>query len=692
MIHTVIFLLLLRPSLSEAVPSVQITMEGPNSMFDGRYDYDDGLARYTRETIDAETGYTEFIVHGSDGSWHLQSLSNDLEHGAREITVASASNLHGDPWTLQEMPQPNNKWVVTIEGNSRSILAKTTLAATRDNRTAAVLKLYRAPASSDSEHALSAAIAFAFLRAEHASTIACHETFVCVHPNSEIYGEYASLGSFAFSDTSEVAQRIQQALQEVGLLKHLDSDVFGLSSGWSVDFLHAVPADSPALQVPFTGTGTYVFLLDTGIRHTHEAVVGRVSTQYSRNYVDGTKTPWDDGGHGTHVASVVSSVAPNATLVSSKVMNSQGRVYGHTLLAAVDDILTNHVPSIRSGDSGAGLVLSMSLSFSTRWMPIESAIDKAWDSGVATVAAAGNDNIDVCQGGDRSPQAAQRAIGVANLQQATHPQLATSSNFGSCPKLPTSNRTLLNKWCSMSMPWEFSNLAEAEARCYSEAAVLTCHGVYNRQCQTQEEQTKFKLCLTEPIDSSIGSCVVEVPRVKSIDVYAPGSNVRGAYHTDDAAYRFMTGTSMSAPLVAGVLALLMEQEDALDLEALVGTRLLRDSCRTDSTVLHSDGSVESSEACVLSLRALHVANYSYTPTAHRRPRSTVDAPQMSTTLQWLLVSITIFAFLAICSIVDAHGHSANSNANETPNASYAVVSGSEATISRVQLCSHRLDA
>ena len=138
----------------------------------------------------------------------------------------------------------------------------------------------------------------------------------------------------------------------MGLLKHLDSDVFGLSSGWSVDFLHAVPTDSPPLQVPFTGAGTYVFLLDTGIRHTHEAVIGRVSTQYSRNYVDGTKTPWDDGGHGTHVASVVSSVAPKATLVSSKVMNSQGRVYGHTLLAAVDDILTNHVPSIRSGDSG----------------------------------------------------------------------------------------------------------------------------------------------------------------------------------------------------------------------------------------------------------------------------------------------------------------------------------------------------
>ena len=683
MTHATLLLLLLWFPLRESVPSVRVAMGGPNAMFDGRYDYDKHFSRYTREAVDVDTGYTEFIERGGDGSWQLRSLSNDLEHGTRQITIASASNLHGDVWTVHELPQPNNKWVVTIEGDSGSILAKTASWAAHDNRTAAVLKLHRAPTASDSEHALKTAIAFAFLRAEHATTRPCHKTFVCVYPNSEIYGEYARLGAFAFSDTSEVARRIQTALQEAGLLKHLDSDVFGSSSGWTVDFLHAVPAGSPPLQVPFTGAGTYVFLLDTGIRHTHESVVGRVSDQHSKNYLDSTQTPWDDSGHGTHVASVVASVAPNATLVSSKVMNSQGLVHGHTLLAAVDDILTKRVPSIRSVDSGAGFVLSMSLSFSTRWMPIESAIDVAWDNGVATVAAAGNDVVDVCQGGDRSPQAAQRAIGVANLQQATHPQLAPSSNFGSCPRLPASNRTLWNKWCSMPMPWEFSNLADAEARCYSESAVLTCHGVYNRQCRTQEQQAKFKLCLTAPIDSSIGSCVVEVPRVKSIDV-------RGAYHTHDAAYRFMTGTSMSTPLVAGVLALLMEQGNALDLEALVRTRLLRDSCRANATVLRSDGSLESSEACVLSLRARHVANYSSAATVHRTPRTTVDAPAApqarEDTLLWVFAGIGI----VVLSIVGRNGCTAPQSSHEL-YVTYTNPHRPLSSVPRTMLSSYRLD-
>ncbi len=135
-----------------------------------------------------------------------------------------------------------------------------------------------------------------------------------------------------------------------------------------------------------TGAGSHVYIVDSGIRSTHEEFEGRVGQGI--DIYDQDNDPEDCHGHGTHVASLIAGrshgVAPDAIVHAVRVIPCYGEpilTYTSDIIAAFDWIAENHI-------SPAVANLSLSLSVVSQVLSIS--ISHAAQSGVLIVVSAGN--------------------------------------------------------------------------------------------------------------------------------------------------------------------------------------------------------------------------------------------------------------------------------------------------------------
>jgi subtilisin family serine protease len=141
------------------------------------------------------------------------------------------------------------------------------------------------------------------------------------------------------------------------------------------------------------GQGVLIAVLDTGAELTHPMLQGHVAGGY--DFVDSDVDPSEstygvdvdgDGfvdearGHGTHVAGVVSVVAPDAHLLIVRVLDSEGR----------GDMM-NVARGIRWAVANGARAINLSLGGLSRSDAVELALTEAGDAGVACVVAAGNE-------------------------------------------------------------------------------------------------------------------------------------------------------------------------------------------------------------------------------------------------------------------------------------------------------------
>jgi len=140
-----------------------------------------------------------------------------------------------------------------------------------------------------------------------------------------------------------------------------------------------------------TGRGVTVALMDTGVAR-HPDLDGSVVAQ--NDFVGDTATRLDPSGHGTFVAGLIAAhgetfkgVAPDAKLVSLRVLDQKGQGTMHSVLAAFDWLLHN-----RSAYHISVLNLSFGAKQTTSYHRslLAGVVESAWFAGIAVVAAAGN--------------------------------------------------------------------------------------------------------------------------------------------------------------------------------------------------------------------------------------------------------------------------------------------------------------
>lgn len=161
-----------------------------------------------------------------------------------------------------------------------------------------------------------------------------------------------------------------------------------------------VPAGRKAcLHSNFTGgsgRGISIAVLDTGTYPHYDIIKPYNRLLVFRDFVNGVTSPYDDDGHGTHVAGIAAGngftgapagIAPEASIVSLKVLDSDGGGNVSDILAAMQWICDNHRKyNIRV----VNLSLGMPYDDSVPIDPLQLGVGALYRAGITVVAAGGN--------------------------------------------------------------------------------------------------------------------------------------------------------------------------------------------------------------------------------------------------------------------------------------------------------------
>ncbi|HET7218740.1 MAG TPA: S8 family peptidase [Vicinamibacterales bacterium] len=274
-------------------------------------------------------------------------------------------------------------------------------------------------------------------------------------------------------------------------------------------------------QLGLDGAGIGVATIDSGVTASHADLDGRVV--HFVDFVGAQPQPYDDYGHGTHVAGIIAGsghdssglhrgVAPGAHLVVLKALDVSGNGFTSNVIAAIDYAIANrNAYNIRV----INLSVAAGVYESYTRDPLTLAAKRAVDAGIVVVAAAGNNGRgatgDPVYGGIASPGNAPWVLTIG-----------ASSDMGTAAR-------------------EDDVVAAFSAR--GPSAI----------------DSSAKPDLVAP---GVG---IESTAEPSSALFAanPGSRLWGTIGTASEPYLRLTGTSMAAPVVAGAIALMLQANPAL---------------------------------------------------------------------------------------------------------------------------------
>jgi subtilisin family serine protease len=192
-------------------------------------------------------------------------------------------------------------------------------------------------------------------------------------------------------------------------------------------------------QARHTGRGVHIYVMDTGVRVTHEDFGGRAIPTIDTIAGGGnakecargdTSCAGDTNGHGTHCAATAGGakygVAKRATIHAMKVCCGSG---------------TNIIGGMDWTVRKAAQPAIMTMSLGSYSMPESSrvAVDAVVNSGVTVIVSAGNRAVDSCT---KSYTFIASALGVGSSDPSD--SRSSFSNFGSCNAIYAPGRSILS--------------------------------------------------------------------------------------------------------------------------------------------------------------------------------------------------------------------------------------------------------
>jgi subtilisin family serine protease len=214
-------------------------------------------------------------------------------------------------------------------------------------------------------------------------------------------------------------------------LVHIPESDMGASpaqaKSWGLDRVGAANRDG-------TGKDVHIYVLDTGVRVTHNDFGSRAAPALDLTVgpikecaSDDLTCAGDSQGHGTHCAGTAAGteygVAIDAKVYGVKVLSDSGSGQFSWSYAALDWLAS-------SANAQRPNIASMSLGGRGVDPGIETAVDSAVEAGVTVVVAGGNSNMDAC---GFSPAYVDTAITVGSTTSTD--RRSSFSNYGRCTEI-----------------------------------------------------------------------------------------------------------------------------------------------------------------------------------------------------------------------------------------------------------------
>jgi minor extracellular serine protease Vpr len=260
-------------------------------------------------------------------------------------------------------------------------------------------------------------------------------------PRLEVVAEYDTIfKGVAIKGTAgelEKLARLDTVIQQypVQTYKTLKDEVPSFSTDWILE----------RFDLPFTGKGVKVGVIDTGVDYSHPDLEGSYKGGFDT--VDFDDDPMETQGegetlHGTHVAGVIAAdgqmkgIAPDAELYAYRALGPGGMGSSVQVIAAIEEAVEDGMDVIN---------LSLGNDVNGPDWPTTHAVNKAVELGTTVVVAAGNSGPDSWTVG--SPATSSKAITVGAFSIPNEVPLLS---------IPGERRHIPVQVMLGSVPWELS--------------------------------------------------------------------------------------------------------------------------------------------------------------------------------------------------------------------------------------------